>query len=530
MNSGIYCSDKMNRETQIRRLKTPGKVWDVVVVGGGASGLGAALDAVSRGYETLLIEQYDFAKGTSGKSTKLVHGGVRYLAQGNFRLVREASIERAILLKIAPHLVSNKCFIIPVYSYFDLVKYTIGLKFYDWMAGGLSLGASSAISREKTLQLLPGVESRNLRGGVLYHDGQFDDARFALSLAQTINHMGGSAINYMKLVALQKNNQGNITGAELQDRETNEEIQISCKSVVNATGVFVDELLSMEREQTVHSISVSQGVHIVLDKFFLPTNNALMIPVTSDGRVLFIVPWHDKLIVGTTDTPVSHPVIEPRPLHQEIEFILETASSYLTRKPQLKDVLSVFAGLRPLVNAGNNGLKTKELSRSHKIISSGSGLFSMLGGKWTTYRKMGKDAIDNIEKASGWKSNASKTKNINLFGYIEILPKNSFLEVYGSEANQLSQQIEAEPEGWLSESLKIHRIQVEWAVKKEMARTIEDVLSRRTRALLLDAKEAMRIAPAVANIIANLLQKDSQWEADQLSEFSELAKAYLPEL
>ncbi len=501
--------------------------WDVLVIGGGATGLGIALDATLRGYKTLLVEQADFAKGTSSRSTKLVHGGVRYLAQGDIKLVREASIERGLLYRNAPHLVRNQTFIVPVYNLWDRFKYTIGLKLYDRIAGSLRLGPSVFISKKETIKKLPGIKEKNLKGGVLYHDGQFDDSRLAINLAQTILEYGGVAINYIKVTGLLKNETAQVCGAVLIDTETGKKYQANAKAVVNATGVFVDDILQMDKPGSEKSICVSQGVHVVLDKNFLPSEDALMIPETSDGRVLFAVPWHDKLVVGTTDTPVDKPSLEPQALEKEIDFILETAGSYLSKKPTRSDVLSVFAGLRPLAAPKNGEQKTKEISRSHKIIVSPSKLFTILGGKWTTYRKMGEDMVNKIETELKWPHQQPATSQLQIHGYKESVNSNDPLYFYGSDASQLYAQMNGDANVWLSNKLKIHKTQVQWAVDHEMARTVEDILSRRTRALLLDAKESKRIAPQVAAIMAKQLGKNEDWTKEQVEEFNTLADHYI---
>lgn len=501
--------------------------WDILVIGGGATGLGIALDAVMRGYKTLLVEQADFAKGTSSRSTKLVHGGVRYLAQGDIRLVREASIERGLLHKNAPHLVKDQTFIVPVYSWWSRLKYTIGLKLYDKIAGRLSLGNSRFISCKEAMEKLPGINTRGLKGAVLYYDGQFDDSRLAINLAQTIIEKGGEAMNYLKVIDLHKNEDGKLDGASLLDLEANKIFDIKAKAVVNATGVFVDDILQMDRPGSNKSICVSQGVHVVLDKSFFPSEHALMIPETSDGRVLFAVPWHDKVVVGTTDTPVENASLEPVALENEINFILETAGAYLTVKPTRKDVLSVFAGLRPLAAPQAQTQKTKEISRSHKIVVSPSYLFTILGGKWTTYRKMGEDMVNRIEKELRWHHRHPATIDLHIHGYKADTDWNDPLYYYGSDETLLRKQMNGSAGKWLSDSLKIHEQQVVWAIQHEMARTVEDVLSRRTRALLLDAKESRRIAPQVAGIMARELGRDEAWQQKEVNAFDELSKKYL---
>jgi glycerol-3-phosphate dehydrogenase len=502
------------------------QVWDVIVIGGGASGLGIALEAVTRGYKTILLEQADFAKGTSSRSTKLVHGGVRYLNQGDIKLVREATVERGILYRNAPHLVKNQQFIIPVYSHFDHWKYTMGLKLYDWISGRLSLGSSTGISRKETLQRIPGILSKNLVGGVVYHDGQFDDSRLAINLMQSICDNGGVTLNYMKVTGLLKKS-STISGVIAIDVETGTNFNLEAKTVINATGVFVDEILQMDNAERAKTICVSQGVHLVLNKEFYTSANALMIPKTSDGRVLFAVPWHDKVLLGTTDTPVDEPTLEPRALEKEIGFILSTAGNYLEKKPTRRDVLSVFAGLRPLAAPQGEAKKTKEISRSHKIVVSPSGLFTILGGKWTTYRKMGEDIVDALEKKLKWKHIASVTSLQHIHGYEANVDWKDPFYFYGKDAIDLKQLIEKEPNAWVSKKLGIHKMQVIWAVRNEMARTVEDVLSRRTRALLLDAAESIRMAHEVATIMATELKKDQDWIEAQVENFLQLARGYL---
>jgi glycerol-3-phosphate dehydrogenase len=516
-----------DRSSLISHITTLYTEWDIIVIGGGATGLGIALDATARGYKALLVEQSDFAKGTSSRSTKLVHGGVRYLAQGDVRLVREASIERGLLHRNAPHLVKDQTFIVPVYSLWDRLKYTIGLKLYDRIAGRLRLGPSVFIPRRQTIEKLPGILTTGLKGGVLYHDGQFDDSRLAINLAQSIWENGGYAINYIKVIGLLKNENGTINGVEILDTESKKIYALHAKAVVNATGVFVDDILQMDRPGSAKSICVSQGVHVVLDKSFYSSADALMIPKTSDGRVLFAVPWHDKVVVGTTDTPVDEASLEPRALEKEIDFILETAGSYLTKKPTRQDVLSVFAGLRPLAAPQNGEQKTKEISRSHKIIVSSSKLFTILGGKWTTYRKMGEDMVNRIEKDLHWDHRPAATATLHIHGYTD---KTDWLDpfyFYGSDAGLLRGQMNGDANKWISEELKIHKTQVLWAIEHEMARTLEDVLARRTRALLLNARETKRIAPQVADIMAAALGKDEQWKQQQLENFNRLTEQYI---
>ena len=512
------------RSRQVQQLEED-IIWDVLVIGGGATGLGIALEAATRGYKTLLLEQADFAKGTSSRSTKLVHGGVRYLSQGDVKLVREATVERGLLYRNAPHLVKNQQFIIPVYTHFDQWFYTIGLKMYDWISGRLSMGPSGSISRQETLKRLPGIEPNKLVGGVVYHDGQFDDSRLAINLFQTIIKNGGTAINYCKVTGLTKT-QSKVSGVKAIDAETGKEYVLQATNVINATGVFVDDILKMDEAGKPNTICVSQGVHVIIDKKFYASSTALMIPKTSDGRVLFAVPWHNKVILGTTDTPVDHPSLEPKALEKEISFILDTAGTYLTHKPTRADVLSVYAGLRPLAVPQGQSKKTKEISRSHKIISSPSGLYTILGGKWTTYRKMGEDMVDEIEKRTN-KHTSSVTGTLKIYGYTQQVDFKDPFYFYGCDAFEIKNHVAQDPNGWISRKLQIHQQQVLWAVRYEMARTVEDVLSRRTRALLLDAAESISMAPAVAHIMAEYFKYDDNWIKAQVQAYTHLAKNYL---
>ncbi|MDZ7604546.1 MAG: glycerol-3-phosphate dehydrogenase/oxidase [Cyclobacteriaceae bacterium] len=492
----------MNRENMIRRLSEVPE-WDIVVIGGGASGLGTAVDAASRGFKTLLLEQHDFAKGTSSRSTKLVHGGVRYLQQGDISLVLEALRERGLMLQNAPHLVRNLSFIIPNYEWWGGPFYTIGLKMYDMMAGKLGLGPSKSLSFEETVEAIPTLVKNDLKGGVIYHDGQFDDARMAISLALTCVDHGGTVLNYMEVKGLSKGDDGLVNGVLATDNETGTEYCLKSKSVINATGVWTDKVMQMDDPAARDMIRPSQGVHLVLDRKFLQSTHAIMIPHTSDGRVLFAVPWHDHVIVGTTDTLVENASLEPVALEQEVDFILSTAGLYLEHYPSRKDVKSVFAGLRPLAAAQDDEKSTKEISRHHKVLISLSGLITLTGGKWTTYRKMGEDAVDKAILLAGLPERKSITENLLIHGYSREMSLSDADSVYGSDLSALKSLATENPAfgAMLSESLKISVAQLIWAIRNEMTRTVEDFLARRTRALFLDARESIAISGQVARIM-----------------------------
>jgi len=509
----------MNRLKNLEKV-TQIKIWDVLVIGGGATGLGTALDAASRGLSVLLIEKYDFGKGTSSRSTKLVHGGVRYLKNGDISLVKEALKERGLMLRNAPHLVRNMRFIIPTYSWWSNPFYGVGLKIYDLMAGKLGLGPSEILNKEETIAQIPNVNQEELNGGVIYHDGQFDDARMAISLAHTIDSLGACVLNYMEFSSfIKENNQ--LVGVVVKDLLTTETHEIKAKICVNATGVFAEKIMKADDENSPLKIRPSQGVHLVLDKSFLKSENAIMVPSTSDGRVLFAVPWIDHVVVGTTDEEVSEISYEPKPTAEEIDFILANAEIYMTRKPTRSDVKSVFVGLRPLISA--IGKSSKALSRKHVVERSKSGLINVLGGKWTTYRKMGEDAIDLALKYQALTTEKSKTKHLKVFGYCENLSWESPLHVYGSELEKLKTFGDLTS---LSEKIFISEAQIRYGVREEMVFTLEDMLARRSRCLFLDAAETIAVAPLVVKILAEELQQNKEWETQQLTEFINLASNY----
>lgn len=517
----------MDREIMINTIAEHDNVWDVIVIGGGATGLGTALESSSRGYTTLLLEQADFAKGTSSRSTKLAHGGVRYLQQGDVSLVVEALHERGLMMRNAPHLVRNQAFVIPTYDWWGGPFYTVGMKVYDVLAGKLGLGPSKSLSKEETIELIPTLEPEGLRGGVIYYDGQFDDARLAINLAQSCADTGGTLVNYMKVKGLLKSSDM-VSGVIAEDLETGKEYRIHSRVVINATGVFVDDIMKMDNPEAKTIVRPSQGVHIVLDREFLPGTSAIMVPKTEDGRVLFVVPWNNKAIVGTTDTPVEKTALEPRALEEEVEFLLEHAAKYLSKDPTRADVQSVFAGLRPLVNT-DDGKSTAQISRSHSLMVSISGLVTITGGKWTTYRKMGEDTIDKAALIAGLEERPSKTKDLRIHGWLKNINKEDPLFFYGSDTIAIRKLINREPELGepLHKNLPIIKAQVVWAAQNEMARTVEDFLSRRTRALLLNARASIEMAPEVARLLAKELGKDENWEQQQIENYTSLAKEYI---
>ena len=513
----------MNRSYNLKLLdKTP--EWDVVIIGGGASGLGIATDAANRGLKTLLLEKIDFAKGTSSRSTKLVHGGVRYLQNGDVSLVLEALRERGIMRKNAPHLVRDLSFIIPSYDWWSSPFYGLGLKVYDMMAGKLGLGPSTLLNKEETLSLIPNVNKKGLRGGVIYHDGQFDDARMAISLALTAENEGAVMLNYAEVYSFIKENDL-IIGLEFKDRINGSKKRVFSKSIVNATGVFSDKLISLDQPKAKPLIRPSQGVHIVLDKKFLNGPQAIMVPHTSDGRVLFAVPWNEYVVVGTTDTPINETLDEPIALDEEIQFIIDNAGMYMSKKPKRSDIKSVFAGLRPLAASEGNKETTKEISRHHKITVSTSGLINVLGGKWTTYRKIAEDTVNTVLMVSGLSERKCNTETLPIFGFDPTTNWNDPLHFYGTEAKKV-ESLDLNGNKSLSDKLFITKNQICWAIKNEMAITLEDVLARRTRCLFLDAYETEKIAPKVAEIMAFELKKEKKWVIQELKNFNLILKNY----
>ncbi|MEA3460617.1 MAG: glycerol-3-phosphate dehydrogenase/oxidase [Bacteroidota bacterium] len=518
----------MNRDLMIKTLEESGFEYDVIVIGGGASGLGAALEATSRGYRTILLEQDDFAKGTSSRSTKLVHGGVRYLAQGNISLVLEALKERGRLKKNAPHLVKDQAFVIPCYNWWCVPFYTIGLTLYDLMAGRLSVGRSVPLSARGARKALPALKTRKLMGGVRYFDCQFDDARLAVNLAQTVAEQGGLVLNHMKVTGLQMDGH-QVIGVSAEDRESGKVYQISAPAVINATGVFVDDILKMENPDARDVVKPSQGIHLVMASDFLKGEEALMIPKTSDGRVLFAVPWHNRVVVGTTDVEKQHPELEPLAEEVEVEYILETARLYMENPPTRADVLAVFTGLRPLAAPSAEGKKTKEISRGHKIFTSKGGLITLTGGKWTTYRKMAEDVVDVAVKNAKLPVHESVSSTMKVHGYLQGVDRGDPLHWYGSDREQIDILLKEDPGMGtvLSESLQIIKAQVVLAVRQEMARTLEDCLARRIRTIQLDAREALRLAPQVAAIMSAELGKEKTWESEQVEAFTKLAHMHM---
>jgi glycerol-3-phosphate dehydrogenase len=518
----------VRRDDSLRRLAERSEPWDLAVVGGGATGVGVALDAASRGYATVLFEQSDFGKGTSSRSTKLVHGGVRYLQQGNVSLVMEALKERGLLLANAPHLVSDLEFVVPNYLWWEAPFYGIGLKVYDLLAGKYGFGASELLSREEVLARIPTLEQDGLRGGVKYHDGQFDDSRLLTSLARTAAEQGACLLNYARVVRLSRDADGYLTGLGVRDEETGTEHAVEARCVINATGPYCDAVRRLDDPAAAPLIAPSQGVHLLLPRDFLPGATAIMVPHTRDGRVMFAIPWHGHVVVGTTDTPIAELPLEPEPLPHEVDFILDTAAAYLERRPSRADVLSVFTGIRPLVKSGD-AENTAALSRDHTIQISSSGLLTITGGKWTTYRRMAEDCVDQASVLARLDERPCVTRELRVHGFRPRPAAPGRLDVYGTDADAIAELARERPELGepLHEALPVLGAEVVWAARHEMARTLDDVLARRTRALFLNARAALAMAPAAARLLAAELGRDEAWQRMQLDEFGRIARHYL---
>ncbi|MDO5625103.1 MAG: glycerol-3-phosphate dehydrogenase/oxidase [Pseudomonadota bacterium] len=524
-----------HRAAALARLAEP-QMWDLAVIGGGATGLGLALDAAQRGHRVVLVEAHDFAQGTSSRATKLVHGGVRYLAQGNLKLVREALRERQHILHSAPHLAQPLPFVMPSHKRWETPFYGVGLKLYDALAGSAGLGATQWLSPRQTQRLLPGARAEGLKGGVKYWDGQFDDARLALAIARTAAAHGALLLNHMPAVDL-LHHAGKASGLRLRDAETGQEHRLQARCIVNATGVWVDALRQRDAraagQHVPTLVAPSQGAHIVVDAAFSPGGHALLVPSTADGRVLFAVPWLGKLILGTTDTPRRDRPLQPRPFAHEVEFILHEAARYLHRAPQRTDIQSAWAGLRPLVQAGADASDTKAISREHTILIGPSGLVTVTGGKWTTYRAMAQDVLARCEHAGLLPARGPcQTAGLRLVGApaadarnLVSLAEAPGLHLYGTEADA----VQALPgaDRWLAPGLT--EAMVRFAARHEYARDVQDVLARRARLLFLDAAEAARAAPAVAEVLAAELAAQpgpSPAPGVRLQAFQTLARAW----
>lgn len=518
----------MNRSEHLSRIAS--QDFDLLIIGGGATGLGCAVDAASRGYRTALVEAGDFGRGTSSRSTKLVHGGVRYLEQGNVSLVMEALHERGIMRENAPHLVRDLAFIVPNYEWWEAPFYGIGLRLYDVLAGKYGFGKSRNLSREESLGLIPTLRTDGLRGGVIYFDGQFDDARLAIHLARTAAEQGAALVNYCPVEMFRADSAGMVCGVDVRDLETGTVFSVNARAIINATGCYSDRLRTLADPVSRPMVAPSQGIHIVLDREFLQSDSAILVPHTADGRVMFAIPWHEHTLIGTTDTPLDEVVDEPFPLEAEIDFVLETAAQYLSRRPAKKDILSCWAGIRPLVKSAGAS-STASLSRDHSIHIDPNGLITIAGGKWTTYRHMAEECVTQAAMLAQLEERPCVTRRLRIHGYHHHPGARRHLSVYGSDAIQIEEMTRLHPDRSqpLHPALPHIEAEVIWAARWEMARTVEDVLARRIRALQLNAQAAMDAAPRVASLLAAELGRGPEWAAGQVVRFTALAARYLPQ-
>lgn len=506
-----------SREDKLAALRDL-RPWDILIIGGGASGLGAAVDAAARGYRTLLVEARDFASGTSMCSTKLIHGGVRYLRQGDIGMVRHALRERSFLLRNAPHLVHPLAFIIPAWNQIDRLMFAGGLKLYDLLAGWHNLAASQSLNRQEVIAALPGLKSTGLCGGIRYWDGQFDDARLAITLMRTATDLGATCLNYLPATRLLKTND-RVTGAVLRDAETGEEFAVTARAIINASGVHADSVRQLDDAKARPLLTPSQGIHLVFDADFLPGQQALMIPKTEDGRVMFAIPWQGKVLLGTTDTPRPElqQLNDPQPLEEEIDFLLGTAAGVLTRPPTRTDIRSAFAGLRPLIHPDNTDANnTAALSREHAVLVSPSGLITLTGGKWTTYRLMAEQVIDRAIEVAGLPEVPCPTETLQLHGYTTAPASIG----YGTDALQLATL--PGHDALLHPNLPYTEAMIRFAIRHEAARTIEDILARRTRALFHDAAAA----EATIERIAGIVVEELLLSPEQLTAMINAARSY----
>jgi glycerol-3-phosphate dehydrogenase len=515
--------------TDSRAFAALDDTFDVVIIGGGATGLGAAVDAISRGYKTALVEAADFANATSSRSTKLVHGGVRYLQQGDVGLVREALHERSALRRNAPHLVSDLGFLCPAYRWHEAPYYFAGLTLYDVLAGASNFGRSQFLTAKRTLERSPALRKRGLRGSIRYHDGQFDDARLAVALARTAIDRGAVVVNYARAVGLERSG-ARVAAVRVRDEEGSGEATVRGRAFVNATGIFTDEMRRIDNAEAHPLLSLSRGSHLTLAHEVFQGEDALLVPKTDDGRVLFVVPWHGRVIVGTTDIAEPSPSLDPVPTSDEIDYMLTTASRYLERPLERSMVTAAFCGLRPLIN--RNAATTAKQSREHLIETSMSGLVSIAGGKWTTYRKMAEDVIDAAREVGGLAAAPSTTVNMPLHGANGDAARPGLpnpLALYGTDQSAIAALIAEDPALGkpIHPALPYTCAEVVFAARHELARTVDDTLSRRTRAFFVDLRASVESAPMVAQLLARELGHDDAWAADSAAAYKAIAQPTL---
>ena len=538
-----------SRNEALQSIK--GHAFDVCVIGGGATGSGSALDAQLRGLQTVLVDAGDFAGATSSTSTKIVHGGVRYLEEAvkeldtkEYHVVNRALHERVRMLKNCPYLARTMEFLVPCYQWLDVGYYDVGLKLYDWIAGEASIFPSHFLSREETLRRMPNVKSDGLVGSVAYADGQFDDARYNITLVLTFTQAGGEALNYARVTALQKDANGKLIGAEVEDQLTHETFPIHARAFVNATGPLSDTIRHLAAPGASPRMRLSKGIHILLPLDVMPSEDALLIPKTEDGRVLFAVPWMGRLLAGTTEQEVTiHD--ELYVTREEIDYVLRHLNSYLARPATPDLVVSGIAGARPLVSAGD-GRDTKRLARDDELeVDSQSGLISIMGGKWTTHRAMAEDTINAVQDRLGLKRTESPTRNRLLAGaegYVpdywqKLVREHGVSEMtarhlagkFGTVAEQVLDLAKKDPtlSGPILNGLAPLRAEVAFCTRNEMATTVEDILFRRLGIQLYSWRSAIHAAPVVASIMGRELGWSGESTRSATRQYAEKINRYL---
>jgi glycerol-3-phosphate dehydrogenase len=523
----------MNRTHAISKL-VANSSFDICIVGGGATGAGCALDAAARGYRVLLVEKEDFGAATSSKSTKLIHGGVRYLEQavkklswGQFTMVRKALKERSTLLKIAPHITRPLQLITPCRTWVEGLYYFIGLKLYDVLSGRTNLGSSELLTKRKALERIPTLKKPHVVSAVMYYDGQLDDQRFNLALVQTAAQQGAICLNHLALCSFETNGQGALTHANLRCQLTGAPYQVAAKVFVNATGPFADGLRGLANPKLPQRLRVSRGVHIVLPKPMMPSAQALLIPQTADGRLIFAIPYQKHLLVGTTDDEAVLTDADFGPTAAEVDYLLQYLNDYLDVNASPDDLMSGFGGLRPLVMAA--GGQTKDLIRDHEVeLDAQSQLISILGGKWTTYRLMAKDTIDTAERILQRRVPCA-THQLRLvgsqnFGHHTAIALQQatgwdhevvkhLCSKYGDAALSIGQSTSTNPE--LAERLlpgmPYTHAELQHVLVHEMACTVKDVIGRRWGTQLANLQQAQQLIPVVGQLMA----AHFGWNAEQ---------------
>lgn len=528
----------MERNKHISRLKK-NDTFDLLVIGGGATGSGIAVDAASRGMKVLLVEKNDFAEGTSSRSTKLIHGGVRYLEKAfkhldkeQYSFVKEGLYERGVILKNAPHLTNKIKFVTPLYKWIELPYVFAGLKLYDILSGKMRLGKSRLLLKKETLEKLPIVNNDGLKGGVLYYDGQFNDSRMAVMLVKTAVNYGATVLNHMEVTNLIKEN-NLISGVWLKDNISGETYTAKGIAVVNATGAYADFVRKMDSEEAEPVLKVSSGIHIVLDKKFAPTEYGMMIPETEDGRIIFVLPWEGHALVGTTDDPAvirDHPNVT----ENEIEYVLKQIGKYYKNPPEKKDILSAWSGIRPLVK-DPDAKTTEEILRNHYIEVSKSKLVTITGGKWTSYRHMAEDVVDRVISEFSLKAGPCITPDLKIAGGenfnsedYKLLQQKYKIDYdialhlhrsYGSLAEDVIGSTKKEKAfERLDSSHPYIEAEVYYCVKNEMAVHVVDFLIRRIPLGLLDIKAAKYASKRVLEIMRSILD----WDAPRIQKEQKL--------